>query len=303
MVADRKKKGRDISGILILDKPLNISSNHAVQRIKRLYGAKKVGHTGSLDPLASGVLPICLGHATKVSQYLLASDKTYQFTMRLGQTTSTGDVEGEVIDEKMIPVFDEATLSQLLEKFTGDIQQIPPMYSALKHNGQRLYALARQGQVVDRPARNVTIKSLTLLSKTSDSLMLEVCCTKGTYVRTLAEDIGNALGCGAHVTFLRRIKTGPFVLNEAVTLEQLELVHDDLTALDDLLHSLDMALQDYPEMSFSGDDKNHLCLGRQIQVESVICEPLIRLNDSNGKIFGLGKWDGEHQLAPIRIFV
>ncbi|MBV1875105.1 MAG: tRNA pseudouridine(55) synthase TruB [Cycloclasticus sp.] len=302
-MADRKKKGRDISGILILDKPLNISSNHAVQRIKRLYGAKKVGHTGSLDPLASGVLPICLGHATKVSQYLLASDKTYQFTMRLGQTTSTGDVEGEVIDEKMVPVFDEATLSQLLEKFTGDIQQIPPMYSALKHNGQRLYALARQGQVVDRPARNVTIKSLTLLSKTSDSLMLEVCCTKGTYVRTLAEDIGNALGCGAHVTFLRRIKTGPFVLNEAVTLEQLELVHDDLTALDDLLHSLDMALQDYPEMSFNGDDKNHLCLGRQIQVENVICEPLIRLNDSNGKIFGLGKWDGEHQLAPIRIFV
>jgi len=302
-VADRKKKGRDISGILILDKPLNISSNHAVQRIKRLYGAKKVGHTGSLDPLASGVLPICLGHATKVSQYLLASDKTYQFTMRLGQTTSTGDVEGEVIDEKMVPVFDEVTLSRLLEKFTGDIQQIPPMYSALKHNGQRLYALARQGQVVDRPARDVTIKSLTLLSKTSESLTLEVCCTKGTYVRTLAEDIGNALGCGAHVTFLRRIKTGPFALSESITLEQLELFQGDLAGLDNLLESLDLALLEYPEMSFSEEEKSHLCLGRKIQAENVVCNPLIRLNDMNGRIFGLGKWDGEHQLAPIRIFV
>jgi tRNA pseudouridine55 synthase len=302
-VVNRKKKGRDVSGILILDKPLNISSNQAVQRVKRLYDAKKVGHTGSLDPLASGVLPICLGHATKVSQYLLASDKTYQFTMRLGQTTSTGDVEGELVCEKKIPLIDLDALNQLLDKFTGDIQQIPPMYSALKHKGQRLYALARQGQVVDRPARSVTIKSLTLLSRTSDSLTLEACCTKGTYIRTLAEDLGNALGCGAHVTFLRRIKTGPFALAKAVTLEQLELVQGDFAALDGLLHSLDMALQDYPAMSFSDEDKSYLCLGRKIQVEDVVCEPLIRLNDMNGAIFGLGKWDGDHQLAPVRIFV
>jgi len=302
-VADRKKKGRDISGILILDKPLNISSNHAVQRIKRLYGAKKVGHTGSLDPLASGVLPICLGHATKVSQYLLASDKTYQFTMRLGQTTSTGDVEGEVTCEKKIPDIELLSLDKLLEKFTGEIQQIPPMYSALKHNGQRLYSLARKGQTVDRPPRKVTIKSLVLLSKTVDSLTIEVCCTKGTYVRTLAEDIGNALGCGAHVSFLRRIKTGPFILSEAVTLEQLESTQGDLLALDGLLQSLDLALQDYPVKSVSEEDKTDLCLGRPIHVEQAMYEPLIRLNDSQGKIFGLGKGVKDHKLAPVRIFV
>ena len=302
-MADRKKKGRDISGILILDKPLNISSNHAVQRVKRLYGAKKVGHTGSLDPLASGVLPICLGHATKVSQYLLASDKTYQFTMRLGQTTSTGDVEGEVTCEKEIPDIELVLLNKLLEKFTGEIQQVPPMYSALKHNGQRLYSLARKGQTVERPPRKVTIKSLDLLSNTGDSLTLEVCCTKGTYVRTLAEDIGNALGCGAHVNFLRRIKTGPFILSEAITLEQLESTQGDLPALDGLLQSLDLALQDYPVMSVSEEDKSHLCLGRPIQVEQTMCEPLIRLNDSKGNIFGLGKGTEDHKLAPVRIFV
>ena len=302
-MADRKKKGRDISGILILDKPLNISSNQAVQRVKRLFGAKKVGHTGSLDPLASGVLPICLGHATKVSQYLLASDKTYQFTMRLGQTTSTGDVEGEVVCEKKIPDIELVSLNKLLNKFTGEIQQIPPMYSALKHNGQRLYALARQGQTVERPARKVIIKSLALLSKTAHNLTLEVCCTKGTYVRTLAEDIGDALGCGAHVSFLRRIQTGPFILREAITLEQLESAQGNLLALDSLLQSLDLALQDYPMISVSEEDKAHLCLGRPIQVEQAVCEPLIRLNDSQGKIFGLGKGAKDHQLAPVRIFV
>jgi len=302
-VADRKKKGRDISGILILDKPLNISSNQAVQRVKRLFGAKKVGHTGSLDPLASGVLPICLGHATKVAQYLLASDKVYQFTMRLGQTTSTGDVEGEVVCEKEIPDIELVSLNKLLDKFSGDIQQIPPMYSALKHNGQRLYTLARQGQTIERPARKVTIKTLSLLSKTADSLTLEVCCTKGTYVRTLAQDIGDALGCGAHVSFLRRIKTGPFILSEAVTLEQLESAQGDLLELDGLLRSLDLALQEYPVMSINEGDKADLCLGRPIHVEQALCEPLIRLNDSKGRIFGLGKGVKEHQLAPVRIFV
>lgn len=301
-MANRKKKGRDISGILILDKPLHISSNRAVQIVKRLYGAKKVGHTGSLDPLASGVLPICLGHGTKVSQYLLASDKTYQFTMRLGQTTTTGDVEGDVVAEMPIPEFDALTLSRLLESFTGVIQQIPPMYSALKHNGQRLYALARAGQVVERPAREVTINSLKVLSTTIDSISLEVACTKGTYVRTLAEDLGAALGCGAHVTFLRRINTGPFELNQSVTVEQLELLQGDIESLDKLLFSLDLALQDYPVISCTDEDKYNLCLGRQIHIDQLICEPLIRLNDADGRIFGLGKWSEGNQLAPVRIF-
>jgi len=302
-VANRKKKGRDISGILILDKPLNISSNRAVQIVKRLYGAKKVGHTGSLDPLASGVLPICLGHATKVSQYLLASDKTYQFTMKLGQTTTTGDLEGDVLDEKPVPAISALELESLLVNFTGDIQQVPPMYSALKHEGQRLYTLARAGKVVDRPARDVTIKSLVLLSKTADSLTLEVCCTKGTYVRTLAEDLGEALGCGAHVTFLRRIQTGPFGLEKSITVEQLEAMKDDLPALDSHLSSLDLALQEYPALTCNDEQKADLCLGRRVDVNDLLDEPLIRLNDSSANIFGLGKWSEKNRLAPVRIFV
>jgi len=302
-VADRKKKGRDISGILILDKPLNISSNRAVQIVKRLYGAKKVGHTGSLDPLASGVLPICLGHATKISQYLLASDKTYQFTMKLGQTTTTGDVEGDMVLERPVPDVKTPDLGALLNIFIGDIKQIPPMYSALKHNGQRLYALARAGQVVDRPPREVTIKSLTLLSKTQDSLTLEVCCTKGTYVRTLAEDLGEKLGCGAHVTFLRRIRTGPFDLKGSITIEQLESSQGDLVALDERLNSLDLALQDYPLVECDDKAVSDLCLGRQVHVDSLENNPIIRLNDPKGHIFGLGKWTDGNYLAPIRIFV
>jgi len=301
-VAQRIKKGRDISGIIILDKPLNISSNHAVQRIKRLFGAKKVGHTGSLDPLASGVLPICLGHATKVSQYLLASDKRYQFTMQLGQTTTTGDVEGDVVLERPVPAIDQEKVSALLESFCGIIQQIPPMYSALKHKGQRLYKLARAGQVVERPAREVVIKSLKLISQTPNSLTLEVCCTKGTYVRTLAEDLGEGIGCGAHVTFLRRIKTGPFELNSSLTLEQLEADAGDRVALDNLLLGLDIALLEYPEVICSEQQKADLCMGRRIDFEGLIEEPLIRLNNSQGLIFGLGKWSEEGQLAPVKIF-
>lgn len=301
-MADRKKKGRDISGILILDKPLHISSNRAVQVIKRLYGAKKVGHTGSLDPLASGVLPICLGHATKVSQYLLASDKTYQFTMKLGQVTSTGDVEGEVVCEKPVPNIEKATLDQVIKGFVGDIQQVPPMYSALKHEGQRLYKIARAGGVVERPAREVTIKTLTLLSQTAESLSFEVCCTKGTYVRTLAEDIGEALGTGAHVTFLRRIKTGPFDLSQSITIEQLESIEGGITSLDLLLHGLDLALLDYPVVVCTDEEKKNLCFGRPIHKEGLQKHDLIRINDAEGKIFGLGKWEEDSNLIPVRIF-
>ena len=301
-MADRKKKGRDVSGILILDKPLHISSNRAVQIIKRLYGAKKVGHTGSLDPLASGVLPICLGHATKVSQYLLASDKTYQFTMKLGQVTSTGDVEGDVVCEKPVPKFDKATLDQVIESFVGDIQQIPPMYSALKHEGQRLYKIARAGGVVERPAREVTIKTLILQSQTADSLSFEVCCTKGTYVRTLAEDIGDTLGAGAHVTFLRRIKTGPFDLSQSITIEELESVENGFTSLDSLLHGLDLALLDYPVVVCTEEEKKNLCFGRAIHKVGLQQHDLIRINDDEGKIFGLGKWEEGGNLTPVRIF-
>ncbi len=301
-MAQRIKKGRDVSGILILDKPLNISSSQAVQRIKRLFGAKKVGHTGSLDPLASGVLPICLGHATKVSQYLLASDKSYQFTMKLGQTTTTGDVEGDVLLEREVPIIEPEQITRLLSQYCGDIQQIPPMYSALKHNGQRLYKLARAGKVVERPARNVTIKSLQLLSADTSSLTIAVCCTKGTYVRTLAEDLGESLGCGAHVTFLRRIKTGPFELAQSLTLDQLEKHSGSFSSLDALLLGIDVALLDYPAVNCSEEDKSNLCMGRPVPHKGLPNHALMRLNDPHGKIFGLGKWSQLDQLAPVRIF-
>lgn len=301
-MANRKRKGRDISGILVLDKPLHISSNRAVQIVKRLYGAIKAGHTGSLDPLASGVLPICLGHATKVSRYLLASDKTYQFTMKLGQTTTTGDMEGDILCEKPAPNTDTIKIEELLAKFSGVIAQVPPMYSALKHNGRPLYALARAGKVVGRPTREVTIKSLSLLSKTSDSLTLQVRCTKGMYVRTLAEDLGEALGCGAHVTFLRRMSTGPFVLSQAISIEQLEACGKNFNQLDSMLHNLDLALQDYPVVACSNEQKSNLLFGRAVDFSGLMEQPLIRLNDERGKVFGLGKWKGYNKLAPVRIF-
>jgi len=275
-MAQRIKKGRDVSGILILDKPLNISSSQAVQRIKRLFGAKKVGHTGSLDPLASGVLPICLGHATKVSQYLLASDKSYQFTMKLGQTTTTGDIEGDVLLEREVPTIEPEQITRLLSQYCG--------------------------KVVERPARNVTIKSLQLLSADTSSLTIAVCCTKGTYVRTLAEDLGESLGCGAHVTFLRRIKTGPFELAQSLTLDQLEKHAGSFSSLDALLLGIDVALLDYPAVNCSEEDKSNLCMGRPVPHKGLPNHALMRLNDPHGKIFGLGKWSQLDQLAPVRIF-
>ena len=302
-MSNRKKKGRDVSGILVVDKPLHLSSNQVVQRVKRLFSAKKVGHTGSLDPLASGVFPICFGHGTKVSQYLLASDKSYQFCMRLGVTTSTGDSEGDILLQREVPMLTADTINTTLQQFCGEISQIPPMYSALKHQGQRLYAIARAGKVVERPARKVTIKSLDLVQQNANSLTLQVTCTKGTYVRTLAEDIGEAIGCGAHVTLLRRTEAGPFSLTQAVTLQQLEALQDNQTELDRMLCSLDVALLDYPVITCNEQQQNDLCMGRKIAIEQLPKHDLMRLNDLHGEIFGLGKWSTEGCLAPVRIFV
>lgn len=301
-MARRKKPGRDISGILIFDKPLDISSNHAVQRVKRHFFANKAGHTGSLDPLATGVLPICLGNATKVSSFLLASDKGYRFVMKLGQTTTTGDAEGEVLLERPVSEIIDADFIKLLQRFSGKLQQIPPMYSALKHNGQRLYALARRGETVERPPRDIHIKFLELVSINEQEITVDVLCSKGTYVRTLAEDIGEALGCGAHLVFLRRTKTGPFDIQASVTLEQLEACDGDYQKLDQYLLNLDVALLDYPKLTFSNEQKIRLCMGQKIIFESVPEADVIRLYDENGDIFGLGKYADVDELAPVKIF-
>jgi tRNA pseudouridine55 synthase len=206
----RRSTGRKVNGILLLDKPLGITSNDALQRVKHLFRARKAGHTGSLDPLATGLLPICLGEATKISAFLLDADKRYRVKVKLGVTTTTADAEGEVLEEKPITGVDQARIEAALESFRGEIDQLPPMYSAIKHKGERLYNLARQGIEVEREPRRITIHSLVLLDWQAPEFSLDVHCSKGTYVRTLAEDIGNVLGCGAHVTALHRSGVGPF---------------------------------------------------------------------------------------------
>ena len=218
----RRRKGRRISGILLLDKPAGISSNAALQKVKWLYKAAKAGHTGSLDPLATGLLPVCLGEATKASAFLLDADKRYVTSIKLGAKTSTADPEGEIIETAAIPDISLERLGEVLEGFLGDIQQLPPMYSAVKHKGERLYKLAREGLEVERAPRTITIHDLVCLDFDSVTLQLEIHCSKGTYVRTLAEDISEALGTLGHVAELRRTAVGPFTDADMVSIEQLE---------------------------------------------------------------------------------
>ena len=217
-----KIQRRHLSGVFLLNKPLGISSNAALQRVRWLYRAEKGGHTGALDPLASGLLPICLGEATKFSHYLLDSTKRYQTTIYLGHSTTTGDVEGDVLFEQAVPELTQAKIEQILATFVGDIQQVPPMYSALKKEGRPLYELARKGIEIEREARPITIEALELLSFTENSLTLDVTCSKGTYIRVLGEDIAKALNTFGHLTYLHRIKTGQFDLIPSYTIEYLE---------------------------------------------------------------------------------
>lgn len=217
-----KMQRRAVNGVFLLNKPLGISSNAALQRVRGLYRANKGGHTGALDPLASGLLPICLGEATKFSHYLLNSTKRYQTTIYLGHSTTTGDTEGEVLLEKAVPVLNEEKIQQVLADFTGDLQQVPPMYSALKKDGRPLYELARQGIEIEREARPMTIDAIELLSFSENSLTLDITCSKGTYIRVLGEDIAQALGTYGHLTYLHRIKTGHFDLIPSYTIEYLE---------------------------------------------------------------------------------
>ncbi len=217
-----KMQRRAVNGVFLLNKPLGISSNAALQRVRGLYRANKGGHTGALDPLASGLLPICLGEATKFSHYLLNSTKRYQTTIYLGHSTTTGDTEGEVLLEKAVPVLSEEKIQQVLADFTGDLQQVPPMYSALKKDGRPLYELARQGIEIEREARPMTIDAIKLLSFSENSLTLDITCSKGTYIRVLGEDIAQALGTYGHLTYLHRIRTGHFDLIPSYTIEYLE---------------------------------------------------------------------------------
>ena len=260
----RRRRGRPVSGVLLLDKPTGVSSNHALQTARRLLNAAKAGHTGTLDPLASGLLPLCFGEATKVSQFLLGADKTYRARARLGMTTSTGDSEGEILRERPVAV-DGARLAAALAAHTGDLWQVPPMYSALKHDGERLYALARRGETVDRPARAVHVGRLELLEFDQSGFEVELDCSKGTYVRSLIEDIGEALGCGAHLTALRRLRVGALDVRQAVTLECLRSLADrDPPALDACLVPIADALSDLLQLELAPEDAARLQLGQAL---------------------------------------
>jgi len=299
----RRKSGRDVHGILLLDKPLGMTSNDALQRVKRLFGANKAGHTGSLDPLADGLLPLCFGNATKVSAYLLDADKRYWVRIRLGVTTTTQDAEGEVVATRPLDGIDEEKLRGVLPQFLGDILQTPPMYSALKHKGERLYKLAREGIEVEREPRTVSIHDIQLLHWESPEFKLMVHCSKGTYVRTLAEDIGNRLGCGAHVTALRRTGVGPYGDEDMVAMATLEAIAEqqDPEALDALLLSVDTALGDWPEVRLSPDTAFYLKQGQPVLAPNLPLEGWVRLYDVDQRFIGVGEILDDGRVAPRRL--
>ena len=268
----RTKKGRAVSGIVVINKPLGLSSNQVLQRVKHLFGAQKAGHTGALDPLASGVLPICLGEATKLSQLLLDADKAYDTTARLGEIRSTGDAEGEVVATAPVPELDSQQLERLLDRFRGEVEQVPPMFSALKLDGKPLYELARQGMsadeiqaVADKKRRVITIHELLLQDVRPQELDLSVRCSKGTYIRTLVEDIGQAIGCGAYVSRLHRTQCGPFHSGQMLTLEQLEaLAAEGMESLDSVLLPPETAIPDWPEVALTLAEADKMLHGQPI---------------------------------------
>jgi len=298
----RRVRGRDVDGILLLDKPSGITSNEALQQVKRLFFAKKAGHTGSLDPLASGVLPICMGEATKVSAFLLDADKCYAVRCQLGVKTATADAEGEVISTRPVEDYSDERIEAVLDQFRGPIEQIPPMYSALKHEGQRLYKLARQGVEVEREPRPVDIHELTVTARGEDWLDIFVHCSKGTYVRTLVEDIGEQLGCGAHVSRLRRTAVGPYGDEHLVTLDELEAIKEkDKRATDDLLLPIETALTQWPDVRLSPDAAFYLRQGQAVLVPRAPTSGWVRLYEGEDTFLGMGEILDDGRVAPRRM--
>lgn len=296
-----RRQRRSVSGILLLDKPVGISSNRALQQVKHLYQADKAGHTGSLDPLATGALPICLGEATKLSGVLLESDKCYRAEAAVGTRTSTGDAEGEVV-ETSDGALREAELLSVLPRFRGPILQVPPMYSALKHEGQRLYTLARQGTEVEREPREVLIHELELEGFTPGWFRLFVRCSKGTYIRTLVEDIALAAGQCAHLTALRRTEVAPFGGQGLVTLDQLEQALRDggLPALDALLLDPARGLAHWPQLQVDAVRAAALARGQAVRVAGVARNTRLAVLDTQGALLGLAESDAEGVVAPRR---
>lgn len=291
---------RRVDGILLLDKPLGLTSNRALQIVRRLLRAEKAGHTGSLDPLASGVLPLCFGEATKVAGLLLDADKRYVATLALGQQTDTGDREGRVIQTAVVPLLSEAIVHAACARFVGDTTQIPPMYSALKRDGEALYTLARRGEVVEREPRAVRIAALQVLHWSNEEVVFDVRCSKGTYVRTLGEDIAQALGTVGHLSALRRTDVGDVFADRPVhTLEALEGLAGQEAELDALLLGADVALGHWPSVHLDAATENRFMHGQSVAIDATAGR--LKVYGATGRFLGLGEWD-EGILSPKRLF-
>ena len=299
----RRARGRAVNGILVLDKPVGMGSNEVLQRVKRLYRARKAGHTGSLDRLASGLLPICFGEATKLSGYLLNADKHYVATFQLGVTTSTGDAEGEVVSRRPVPEFADSTIDRAVARFRGEIEQIPPMHSALKHKGKRLYQLAHEGIVVERQPRPITIHRFDLRRVDGERIDVEVLCSKGTYIRTLAEDLGEVLGCGASVAALRRVGAGPFEAGDMMELTAVESLADaGRDALDAALRPMEAAVSQWPGVRLPEGVAFYLRKGQPVLVPHSPTEGWVRIHSEGAGFIGVGEVLDDGRIAPRRLF-
>ncbi len=307
----RRRKGRPINGVILLDKPTGISSNDALQKVKRIYFAEKAGHTGALDPLATGMLPICLGEATKFSQFLLDSDKRYRVIAKLGERTDTSDSDGEIVETRPVDVSLEK-LEACIETFRGESDQVPSMFSALKYQGKPLYEYARKGIEVPRESRKITVYEIVLHRFEGDEVEMEVHCSKGTYIRTIVDDLGEMLGCGAHVTILRRTGVAKYPYEKMVTLEQLnellEQAHRDEVApkdlLDPLLLPMDTAVEDLPEVNLNAELTNLVQHGMPVQVLGAPEGTPLRMTSGEEKLFiGVAEVNNDGKVAPKRLVV
>ncbi|WP_127956487.1 tRNA pseudouridine(55) synthase TruB [Serratia microhaemolytica] len=304
-----RRRGRDVHGVLLLDKPQGLSSNDALQKVKRIYQANRAGHTGALDPLATGMLPICLGEATKFSQYLLDGDKRYRVIARLGERTDTSDSEGQLIQRRAV-TFSQAELDVALDTFRGDIQQVPSMYSALKYQGRKLYEYARQGIEVPREARNISVYQLQFIRWQCDELELEIHCSKGTYIRTIIDDLGERLGCGAHVIYLRRLQVADYPMARMVTLESLAALQADeegnvgLEQLDALLLPMDSPAAHFPEVNLLPSVAAYVKHGQGVQVARAPASGLVRMTEGEQRQFiGIGEIGDDGRVMPRRLVV
>ena len=297
-----RKKGRDIDGVFLLDKAQGMSSNDIMQQVKRLFHANKAGHTGALDPLATGMLPICLGEATKFSQFLLDSDKRYVVTAKLGERTDTSDAEGKVVETRPVNV-KTAEILAALEQFRGNILQVPTMFSALKHNGKPLYEYARQGIIVEREARPITIFELNFIEYNAPYLTLEVHCSKGTYIRTLVDDLGEALGCGAYVTMLRRTAVADYPVVDMMSLEELQLLAESfpLSELDRLLLPMDTAVSKLPALHLNAEQSKAIGFGQRVKfANEQQLQGQVRLFSAENLFLGVALIDG-NIIRPQRL--